>query len=150
VGVLNAAAAIRKLHHTILTLVNPNTFAPESACHFHISPSPASLCLWCTASALWPAARSVYYNIIYAYKARAGAGGRDSRTSPASTELPPDCPLAFTQYCHYQYSMVYIIQKEGRGRGRTLQGSRVILLQQRGPLGRGNTMVIGSFTKTSN
>jgi len=25
--------------------------------------------------------------------------------------------LAFTQYCRYQYGIVYSIQKEGRGRG---------------------------------
>jgi len=40
--------------------------------------------------------------------------------------------LAFTQYCHYQYCMVYSIQKEGRGEVRSLHGSRAILLHQCG------------------
>ena len=59
--------------------------------------------------------------------------------------------LAVTQYCHYQYCMVYSIQKEGRGRGVPCAEVVRYYCKSLGLTGgRGNTMMIGSFIKALN
>jgi len=45
------------------------------------------------------------------------------------------CALAFTQYCHYHYCMVYGIQKRGRGERHILRNRRAIVWPECGRCG---------------
>jgi len=56
--------------------------------------------------------------------------------------------FAFAKYCHYQYYMVYSIQKEGQGRGVSCAVVAQHHCNSAGLTGgRGNSMMIASFTE---